>query len=143
MINFYIWWFTTTFRQYKLPSLKQFKVYVLIFCEKVSHTTTKYKDWFFKVLFRKLFLVVADSLKYDYYCLSQKPTHSINKMVSASALKAPAMLANMAIGGSFVTFLLSTLLATVVFDEPGMNTTVADQEIQLVCKLLIEKGDTT
>lgn len=54
-------------------------------------------------------------------------------MVSASALKAPAMLANMAIGGSFVTFLLSTLLATVVFDEPGANTTIADQEIQLVC----------
>ena len=60
--------------------------------------------------------------------------------LSADTFKSKAMMANGLIGGSFVVFILSTLMATVVFDEPSANSTIADQEIEMVkytCKTFI------
>jgi len=47
-------------------------------------------------------------------------------------MKNPDMIKNLMIAGSAAAFVLSTIFATVVFDKVSPNTTVADQQIEMV-----------
>ncbi|CAL8140911.1 unnamed protein product [Orchesella dallaii] len=55
--------------------------------------------------------------------------------VNMEAMKGPMMMANLMVGGAAFVFLLSTILATVVFDETGQNSTIAEQEIQMAMQV--------